>query len=501
MDQEYYDRLMTGLQELLSAVSNYQSSQAGATLVSELTEHIGADPRSANTVEVTVLPHRVVDYDIAVRAVAERDPGARLVGLGGEQKQHMTLADMIAWSRHQAVTITRPEYVQLPCGPGEERSCLRCGLWLFTYRDVPVAVLCRSAQPNYGRQLAAVEILCLEVTVAGELAKELDAIAVERSVLRGQVLTFDASPFEPDLAGVGFVPRPTLSADEVILPLGRLETIRGHVIGIAAQRDVLRAHGQHLKRGVLLYGPPGTGKTHTVRHLLSATPGHTVILLSGQTLAQVTVAAQTARALQPAIVVLEDCDLVAEDRHLFDGSKPLLFEVMDAMDGLEPDADVTFLLTTNRIEAMERALTQRPGRVDLAVEVPLPDLGGRRKLLDLYSPADTFTDAALDRVAEKTEGATASLFKELVRRAVLAAALAGDPVGDAHLERACDDLTGDADRLSARLLGHRPSGAPFGLSDYLDDDELPGEVGLHEWPGQPAHVPPTDQISHPGSGL
>ena len=87
-------------------------------------------------------------------------------------------------------------------------------------------------------------------------------------------------------------------------------------VGIARHAETLRQRGQHLKRGVLLYGPPGTGKTHTVRHLIGATPEHTVVLLSGRTLGLIGAATAIARHLQPSIVVLEDCDLVAMDRGL-----------------------------------------------------------------------------------------------------------------------------------------------------------------------------------------
>jgi len=89
-----------------------------------------------------------------------------------------------------------------------------------------------------------------------------------------------------------------------------------------------------------------------------------------------------ARRLQPAVVVIEDVDLVAEDRSFSDAS-PLLFALLDAMDGLAPDADVSFVLTTNRAEVLEQALAARPGRVDLAVEIPLPDATGRERLLRL----------------------------------------------------------------------------------------------------------------------
>ena len=70
------------------------------------------------------------------------------------------------------------------------------------------------------------------------------------------------------------------------------------------------------------------------------------------------------------MIVLEDCDLVAEDRSFTPYGNPLLFTVLDEMDGLGSDIDACFLLTTNRVDLLEPALAQRPGRVDLAVEIP-----------------------------------------------------------------------------------------------------------------------------------
>jgi cell division protease FtsH len=66
-----------------------------------------------------------------------------------------------------------------------------------------------------------------------------------------------------------------------------------------------------------------------------------------------------ARMLQPAMVVLEDCDLVAEERAPRGGANPLLFEVLNEIDGMAEDADVAFVLTTNRVDLLEPALAQR----------------------------------------------------------------------------------------------------------------------------------------------
>jgi hypothetical protein len=161
--------------------------------------------------------------------------------------------------------------------------------------------------------------------------------------------------------------------------------------------DQLRASGQHLKRGILLHGAPGTGKTHTVRYLLGQLPEVTVIVISGRALSRIKEACSVARSLQPAIVVVEDVDLIAEQREARPGEHPLLFQLLNEMDGLNSAADVTFLLTTNRADLLEPALASRPGRVDLAAELPLPDAAARRRLIGLYRG-----DLVLDLADEET---------------------------------------------------------------------------------------------------
>jgi len=224
----------------------------------------------------------------------------------------------------------------------------------------------------------------------------------------------------------------------------------------------LIAAGQHLKRGVLLYGPPGTGKTLTVRHLLAQTPGTTAVLLTGTSIQFITQAAELARAMQPAIVVLEDVDLVAEERGMH-GPQPLLFAVLDALDaldGLDGDSDVTFILTTNRVQVLERALAERPGRVDLAVEIPLPDAAARRRLFHFYAAQQPFTDSAVDTAADRAVDTTGSFAKELVRRAVLAAAEGGRAVNDADLAAGLDELLDSSAQLARNLLGGGSGSTP-----------------------------------------
>jgi cell division protease FtsH len=286
-----------------------------------------------------------------------------------------------------------------------------------------------------------------------ELFADLRALMDEHDVYRGQVLTVKADPHGG--GDIVFLERPQLAADELILPDGVLERLELHVLGPSRHREALRAGGRHLSRGILLWGPPGTGKTHTVRYLVGAAPEATVVILSGGALGMVGAFSGLARRLAPSLVVLEDVDLVAQERTFGPfGSSPLLFELMNEMDGLGDDADVAFVLTTNRPDALEPALAARPGRIDLAVELPLPDDDARRRLLALYSRGLQLELSDPEAVIARTSGVTASFVKELLRRAALVAAEAGRAtVADADLASVLDELLADSSALTRVLLG------------------------------------------------
>jgi ATP-dependent 26S proteasome regulatory subunit len=131
----------------------------------------------------------------------------------------------------------------------------------------------------------------------------------------------------------------------------------------------------------------------------------------------------------------------------------VLFAVLDALDGLDGDADVTFILTTNRVHVLEPALAERPGRVDLAVEIPLPDAAARRRLFHSYAALQPFTDSAVDAAADRAVDTTGSFAKELVRRAVLSAAEGDRQLTDADLSTALDELLDASAQLARNLLG------------------------------------------------
>ena len=448
------------LAESASQFANAERLGGKQRLADRLGEHLDADATTLPVLTEEISPFRFADVDIALEHVLAEAGGGELIGVGGgEQRWHTSLSEMLN-ATYLDVPVGPVDYEKVATGPDSERSVVAFGIYLLRWADDggahPVAILTRGARAQYGAT-PRLEVLAAADGVAAALLARIRELMNAHSVLRGQIVTFGGSEFEatmgtPTQGQVTFQPRPAIPAEDIVLPEGALAKVERHVLGIGAHRDALTRAGQHLKRGVLLYGPPGTGKTLTVRHLLGLSEGTTVIMLTGMALQLISLATQTARALQPAIVVLEDCDLVAEQREAFHSS-PLLFEVLDALDGLAADSDVTFLLTTNRVDVLEPALAQRPGRVDLAVEIPRPDRAARRKLLALYGRGLPFSEEVLDEVARDSDGTTASFAKELVRRAVLLAAVEEADLDDGHLRAALTEMMTDSSTITRALLG------------------------------------------------
>lgn len=455
--------------ELMRTVARYlehvntlqqQEQRPSRTPLGDLiSEHLGADAAGIAVVQEQIADHRLVDADIALELLSCAT-GGRLIGVsGGEQRLHNSMAELVSnpYVRYAPGPV---DFEERATGPSTSRRVVSMGVRLLSHDGHPLALTQRAASVQTGRPTAVLEVMAADPEVVSSFLGRVRSLMVERSVLRGQVLSFVPTEFGRD-AGATFLSRPSVAASEVILPDGVLDEIVQHVVGIGKHRDLLRSAGQHLKRGVLLYGPPGTGKTLTVRHLLSRTTDATVVLLTGSSIRFISAAAEIARTFEPSIVVLEDIDLVAMERH--SSPQPLLFEVLEALDGLDGDADVAFLMTTNRVDVLEKALAERPGRVDLAVEVPLPALAERERLFRHYAHGLGFTTEALRHAAVRSEGVTGSFAKELIRRSVLDAAARGDEVTDGHLFTALNELMSARQHLTRRMLGaesEQSSGEP-----------------------------------------
>jgi len=247
-----------------------------------------------------------------------------------------------------------------------------------------VAMLISGSREMDFRGQLGIEVMAADRTAAEAVLAAIRGVMRKRNIYRGHVISLrndDSRQLQVD-----FHRLPKIGREDIILPEGLLDRVERLTVKFSEHRDRLAAAGRHLKRGLLLYGPPGTGKTLTAMHLAGRMSERTTILLTGGGLGLIEQSCAMARALQPATLILEDVDLVAEERTAQQKAcNVVLFELLNQMDGLADDADLLFLLTTNRPEMLEAALASRPGRIDQAIEIPLPDPVCRQRLLSLYS--------------------------------------------------------------------------------------------------------------------
>ncbi len=348
------------------------------------------------------------------------------------------------------------QYRSVELANGERLQCMERGLYFVRDHHFRLVIFIHFASEGfYGSQPATVEILCPLAERAEAVLAEIRRLIHENNIYRGQVLTLGVKGNE----SISFYTLPKIEREAIILPAALLQNIEQNTLGFVAQAPRLHAAGRHLKRGLLFHGPPGAGKTLTIMYLLAQLKGRTVILLIGRVMGLIARACQLARALAPAVVVLEDVDLIALERENENTAGPVLFELLNEMDGLAEDTDVLFILSSNRPDLLEPALTARPGRIDQAIEFPLPDADCRRRLIQLYGQGLALHIEDLDDIVQRTEGVSSAFIRELLRKATLIAANQSQEtsgpliVADSHLREALYSIIAEGGALTQKLLG------------------------------------------------
>lgn len=221
--------------------------------------------------------------------------------------------------------------------------------------------------------------------------------------------------------------------DDLYLPEGLKAEVRFQVEFALRNGDRLGEMGVRRRRGLILHGVPGTGKT-LIGKILAQTVGTTFIWATPRDLEGadgVRGVFDLARTLAPAVVFVEDIDILAEDRQSSPRSLAL-GELMNQVDGYAGDHAVVTVATTNRLDVVEEACRNRPARFDRMIEIPPPDAASARVMLEQRLAGHRVDPAALARLASDAAGATGAELEEIANTAImlaLEAAGVADPAG------------------------------------------------------------------------
>ena len=196
--------------------------------------------------------------------------------------------------------------------------------------------------------------------------------------------------------------------------------------------------GAKLPRGALLVGPPGTGKTLLAKAVageagvpfFSISGSEFVEMFVGRGAAKVRDLFKQAKEKAPCIVFIDEIDTIGKKRDGggFSGNderEQTLNQLLTEMDGFDNQKGIVVLAATNRPDSLDPALL-RPGRFDRRVPVELPDLAGRKAILELHSK-DVKTEPPIDlsAIARSTPGASGADLANIINEGALRAVRMG----------------------------------------------------------------------------
>lgn len=286
--------------------------------------------------------------------------------------------------------------------------------------------------------------------------------------------------------------------------------------------EIFKHLGIDPPRGVLLYGPSGTGKTLIARAVAGETGCYFKAISGteimdkyyGESEAKLRAAFDDAYKNSPAIIFIDEIDALAPRRDNVEGEveRRVTAQLLALMDGLEDRGAVVVIAATNLPNLLDSAL-RRPGRFDREILIGVPDLGGRKEILQIHTRNMPLGDVDLEQLSEKIHGFVGADIRALCREAAFNALrriLPGLEDTDEELSQDFldaikidaedfDSAFKDMKPASGRHLETRSPGAGWeGIAGYKSEIEYLKEMVL--WPLQNSELLSMLEISRP-SGI
>jgi len=452
-----YDEAQMGF-----AFSVGNSGFSGTRLRKTLLRHFGVEAGDIATTGRQFPIAARLDIQSALEDLLRNRPDVKLLGIMSPNPTEAPALAQALGKSPLALDAGPLQQDEIDVGEATPKRCLKNGLWLSREKGLPFAIL-MAAGGRFGLRAGVQVEIATRVGEPGaqfseEFFRQLEAQVSQSRTYRGRVVSLEGqiSPM-----GGGSIVRvhrlAKVNREDVILPRKTFAMLDHNVAGFMNARDQLKALHFQARKGLLFYGPPGTGKTFTIHYLASQLPNHTTLLVTAEQVGLMAEYFTLARFLQPSIMVIEDVDLIARERTHMRGpaEEVLLNKLLNEMDGLREDAEVLFILTTNRPDQIEPALVSRPGRIDQAIEFPLPDAEGRAKLTKLYARGLRVAEEMVEVIVRRTHGVSAAFIKELMRRCAQfqIELSAGEVLTQPAVDAAIEEMLFAGGTLNRRLLG------------------------------------------------
>jgi ATP-dependent 26S proteasome regulatory subunit len=196
--------------------------------------------------------------------------------------------------------------------------------------------------------------------------------------------------------------------------------------------ELYKKWGTKPPKGILLYGPPGTGKTLMAKALATEADANFLSISisditskwygeSEKLMQEVFDLAKDSEG--KTILFFDEVDAIAPERdNASEASRRIVSTMLTKLDGIGSNPNVMVVCATNRLEAIDPALT-RPGRLDKLVEVPLPDADGRKQIFKIHikqadklAGRELFNGVDFDEVVNKTDKTSGADIAEIIRR-------------------------------------------------------------------------------------
>ena len=221
--------------------------------------------------------------------------------------------------------------------------------------------------------------------------------------------------------------------------------------------------GASMPKGVLLVGPPGTGKTMLAKAVageanvpfFSMSGSEFVEMFVGMGASKVRDLFKQAKEKAPCIVFIDEIDAIGKKRDGQVGGnderEQTLNQLLTEMDGFDGRKGVVILAATNRPESLDKALL-RPGRFDRRIQMELPDLEGRKAILEVHLKRVKHETVDLDIVARATAGSSGAELANIINEAALRAVRMGRKlVTTADLEESVETVIAGAQKKNKVL--------------------------------------------------